>query len=673
LDLLMAGHLNTPLEMTVSRVKNQALLDIKIPSEVERETGLLHLFVKPFTFKKNLRDIAPITQSRIKAILSGEPLKKMSLNIGAPLEIDAKIVAESDAEYTDLYSYLEQIRKHSPISLIRLGALPFSMRKSSLMVLFNPETSMTREVSVAIGLEKHAVSEPLSEERLAHFCSKAESEAQCPGHFQKLMSSLEKDGHSNGHMVALRFDALLVGTNKQYSTAIAIGYSTKSTNAKDGIAIASEILIKTPTAPVYEIGLLSLVEIPRVNILKNKEQLLQQALEVIIDGRAELGYMTKKPVIVEMRTILAKSQQQIESVRTSPEFLRCTQEEQHGRPFAEDCEIIRHQSASVDEIRTDLVIPAVLRNNPQIRAIVPNIVNVLKTLFVGHLIETQVWDPAHQASANEFKMVTKISRVGHEAQVAIEHGRQKYQLINIRIPALLKGVLPLSLRTPIMSVGLNRLNKLVPATCHVGPAHIRTFDSKMVNYQLNDCFHLLFRDCSEKIPVAVMARNLPSTLKEVKVLAGIAEVLLTPISATEMKIQLNLNGQQEIVTVQPGELKVIKNAGLEILQIKLYQDNVYQIHAVQEGLVMFFDGKNAQIFGNALLKSRSCGLCGDLNAETTADLKTPERCIMSSPKLAAYSYMIQESTCQGIPSQDLAIYKQEKDTCIKQEVIPTIL
>ena len=32
LDLLMAGHLNTPLEMTVSRVKNQAILDIKIPT-----------------------------------------------------------------------------------------------------------------------------------------------------------------------------------------------------------------------------------------------------------------------------------------------------------------------------------------------------------------------------------------------------------------------------------------------------------------------------------------------------------------------------------------------------------------------------------------------------------------------------------------------------------------
>merc|ERR1719495_2665091 len=73
-----------------------------------------------------------------------------------------------------------------------------------------------------------------------------------------------------------------------------------------------------------------------------------------------------------------------------------------------------------------------------------------------------------------------------------------------------------------------------------------------------------------------------------------------------------------------------------------------------------------------LLRARSVGLCGDLNAETTADLKTPERCIMSQPRLAAYSYMIQES-CQGIPSQDLAKYQQEKIKCVRQEIIPTVL
>merc|ERR1739847_90068 len=218
---------------------------------------------------------------------------------------------------------------------------------------------------------------------------------------------------------------------------------------------------------------------------------------------------------------------------------------------------------------------------------------------------------------------------------------------------LLKGVFPISLRTPFMFIGLNRLTQL-PATCHVAPTHVTTFDQKTYNYQMNDCFHLLFRDCTEKI------------------LAGVAEVLMTPTSTTDMRVQLTLNGQQQIVQILPGEFKVIRHNGVQILHIQRFEDNVYGVHAVQENTMVLFCGKHAQIFGTPLLRARSCGLCGDLNAEATADLKTPERCIMSRPRFAAYSYMIKES-CQGIPSQDLTKYQQEKTRCVKQEIIPTTL
>jgi len=369
-----------------------------------------------------------------------------------------------------------------------------------------------------------------------------------------------------------------------------------------------------------------------------------------------------------MKSLLVKSEQQKEAVRTTPEFLRCTQEEQLERPLADVCELVRHKAASVDEVRTELVVASYLRESPIYDLIVPNIANVLKTLFVGHLIET----PIDHVSATDLKIITKVSRVGTEAQLIIEYNGRRYEVRNIRIPVLLKGVFPLSLRTPFLFVGLNRLTQL-PAACHVAPTHIRTFDRKTYNYQMNNCFHVLLKDSTEILPIAVMARNLQGVSKEVKVLAGVAEVLMTPISATNMKIQMNLNGQQQIIQVQPGMVKVIRDVnGLEILHIQRFEDNVYAVHAVQEHIMVLFDGKHAQIFGSPLLRARSVGLCGDLNAETTADLKTPERCIMSQPRLAAYSYMIQES-CQGIPSQDLAKYQEEKTKCVKQEIIPTIL
>jgi len=368
-----------------------------------------------------------------------------------------------------------------------------------------------------------------------------------------------------------------------------------------------------------------------------------------------------------METLLTKTEQQKESVRTSPEFLRCTQEEQLDRPLSEVCDLVRHQAASVDEVRTELVIPAFLRKLPIVDIIVPNIVNIAKTLFVGQLIET----PLNHVSPTDMRMISKVSRVGDEAQLIIEYNGRRYEIRNIRLPTLLKGVFPISLRTPFMFIGLNRLTRL-PATCHVAPTHVTTFDQKTYNYQMNDCFHLLFRDCTEKIPVAVMARNLQGVQKEVKILAGVAEVLMTPTSATDMRVQLTLNGQQQIVQILPGEFKVIRHNGVQILHIQRFEDNVYGVHAVQENTMVLFCGKHAQIFGTPLLRARSCGLCGDLNAEATADLKTPERCIMSRPRFAAYSYMIKES-CQGIPSQDLAKYQQEKTRCVKQEIIPTTL
>merc|ERR1712212_109396 len=102
-------------------------------------------------------------------------------------------------------------------------------------------------------------------------------------------------------------------------------------------------------------------EIPRVNILRNKEQLLQQALEVVLNGQAEFGRVNEAKEIIKMKTLMIKTEQLKEAVRTSPEFLRCTQEEQLERPLAEVCELVRHQAASVEEVRTELVIASYLR------------------------------------------------------------------------------------------------------------------------------------------------------------------------------------------------------------------------------------------------------------------------------------------------------------------------
>ena len=83
--------------------------------------------------------------------------------------------------------------------------------------------------------------------------------------------------------------------------------------------------------------------------------MLQQTLQVILNGEVKLGFKTGTMESIRIRSLLVKSEQQIESVRNSPEFLHCTQEEQLGHPFADVCEVVRHQAASVDEVSNKMI------------------------------------------------------------------------------------------------------------------------------------------------------------------------------------------------------------------------------------------------------------------------------------------------------------------------------
>jgi len=750
-----AAHICTPLQMTITRKLTQLALDIKVPEEVKREVEVAHVSLTPFTVKKDLRLVSPISKSaNLKVILSGEPKKVINTNIGAPLDMDAKLIAESDAKYTDLYSFWEKISQHNPITLINSFYLPSTLRMSSVMVAFNPQQSRTKEISLLIGVLnvvktktteqaerypavhiEHSVSEvnhvkqvcvdmypknpaKFSEcvlsltglevatrnvddvckvpfprcQSLADVCHEAKAMCETMDGYvsprcqkaydicikrilnvenvHKAMSQLD----NQGSVWAIRLDASMLGSSKALSTAITLGYKMESsTPVKDTVKMVSNVEVKTPVAPVYEIKLASTADIPRVNTRWNREQLLQQALNLILNGQVVYGYVNSPQETITLKSSMIKSGKQIEAVRKSPEFLRCKEQEQLGRPLAPVCEIVRHQAASVDEISTELTIPSYLHKYTIIR----KLAGLTRSLLIGQLFET----PSTYVSDVIMKINAKVSRDGNEGQVIIEYNGIKYEITNIRLPTLLKGVLPISLRNPLLYLGVQKLSaNQIPTSCHVGHNHITTFDKKTYDYELNDCYHMLFGGEYRTTPVLVMGKMIPGAVKELSkeieiIVHPFMIIRMTPVSATNMKVLLTMDGQEPVVTLQPGEVKrFVDQNSLVLLEITRYEDNVYLVNAVQEGLWVLFDGQHAEISASALMKSKAYGLCGDLNGENTADLKTPQRCLMSQPKLAAYSYMFHvPNTCQGIPSQDIAKYQKEINECTKQEFIPTPL
>ena len=52
------------------------------------------------------------------------------------------------------FSYWQKIRQQSPVSLVHTFWMPSSVRMSSGKILFNPQTSKTKEISFALSLGK---------------------------------------------------------------------------------------------------------------------------------------------------------------------------------------------------------------------------------------------------------------------------------------------------------------------------------------------------------------------------------------------------------------------------------------------------------------------------------------------------------------------------------------
>ena len=139
--------------MSTERNELESLF-IECIEEVRKEMEFVHVFITPYTVKKDIRVIEPVSKSAgVKIIVSGQPMKDIKVNIGEPLEVDAKLIAESDAKYTDLYSYWQKIKQHNPYTLIHYP-LPSTIRRTSVKVVFNPRTSKTKEISLVFGIGK---------------------------------------------------------------------------------------------------------------------------------------------------------------------------------------------------------------------------------------------------------------------------------------------------------------------------------------------------------------------------------------------------------------------------------------------------------------------------------------------------------------------------------------
>jgi hypothetical protein len=662
-------HSSAPIESLVSMKKGELNIVLKHPEAIERQgKGLetVHAFVMPYTTRKRIVSMEPLNKAHDhKPILSGRPMKKFAKRFHGL--IDGELSADSDNEFVDFYSYWEKIQQNNVYSILNVAPLMSSVRMSTTRLVLNPSMSDLKEVSLKFRLYAQKPN------KMVEFISKpinqdVEREIESKG-FTTLKKALSLLNGRPATIIKLEASLKKRSATKTVEAFVTFGAKPNSEHSTQSAAAAA---VKLPQGKVYSIFYEGELKMPKINARWNKEELIQQPLQILYQAEVTYGAdadsnSQNKIVLVSK---LGKTQAQMRAVRESEEYKKCSMESNAGRRLSPICIKVRQQAGSLDHAEVTLKFPEEVYGYPGL-VIVEQLIK--GKLFAHYKPLTE--EP--QLPRGTLKVKLDIARAGDVAQVKVEHKKDAYKFENIRIPYILQSVVPICARTPLYNwIEQKATTNLAPASCRLEPEIVTTFDNKTYSYKINDCDHVLLLDGSRNYPMAVLARTMSGQKKMVTILSGESKIEIVPSSGS---LKVKIDGRME--TINPGQTYYEKSSrtGKVIVEVKHYQDGVYYVYAPNQLLHVLTDGESIEVVAPQLLRNRAVGLCGDLNGEYVADLKSPKECIMK-PKLAAMSYMLNKEgrssssygpQCSGIPSADRSEYRREEQACFKEGIIRT--
>merc|ERR1711973_82263 len=369
---------------------------------------------------------------------------------------------------------------------------------------------------------------------------------------------------------------------------------------------------------------------------------------------------------------MGKTEELKREIRESPEFKKCMIEQRRQQELSPICTLVRSQAGSLDKVHITIDTPKSWARS----SFMTLLDSISKTLLIGNIESEEL----STGVGGRILVEARAERTSNLVTIAkVRTPSRKIVLRNLRLMGYTQSFFPASrLYTPLEVVALKMTGNRMPSTCRVEPTFVRTFDNKTVEYKINDCEHVLLLDGSKHIPMAVTTRTVSGSEKKiVKILSGITEAQIIPTSSGSLKVLIH----REEVRPMVGEKLIKKNVeGKIIAMVQRFEDNVVSVYVPEQGLKVLSDGSRIEIVAPQLLKSRTVGLCGDMNGEITADLKTPGMCVMR-PRLAAITYMLNKSGSEsgfercsglsGLPSGLKQEFQREFTQCSRETIIPT--
>merc|ERR1712029_570627 len=331
----MSVHSSIPVEIEGKMIKGEVELAVRIPTEIDHSGRVIkpvHAFVLPFTFKHNLLTVTPFPHStQLRKIVSGVVRQPISIEVGQPLGLSARVHYHSDAKFVDLVSYIQKITQHTPLSILPSAILPSTVRMSSVSVELLPAQSITKEFKLIISLSTKGMVHSLSKKMI--------TEAESPSEFAQVKSVLSQLDLANVVEIIAMTKGASGSELKKIKSATVIGKKLSGPSSLPIYMGAAEI---TPIlGETFGLRFEGQIELPKLMNRWNIEKIVDEPLKADLQGKLFFGKSTEMESI-KIFVELDKTLELIREIRASPEFKKCMVEVSHQGVLSPVCSIVRH-------------------------------------------------------------------------------------------------------------------------------------------------------------------------------------------------------------------------------------------------------------------------------------------------------------------------------------------